>query len=360
MRKTVLRILALLLLVSVLAWATVSFRRDELVLTGIVTTHDVLVSPQIGGRVIRIDVEEGNTVNAGDLLALIEPAELAADSAYYAHNARGYEAEVAEGEAALRYEQQQTTDQIRQAEATLSAIVADKTAAIAELEKQRLDLERTRQLTTQGIQTTQQLDAARTAFEAQEARVDALERQAEAQEAAVALAKTRAEQIAVKRSQLLADQHHLAAADAQREKAEVRLAQTEVRAPIDGIVDVCAVRPGEVVNTGQPLLTLINPDDLWVRADIEETYIDQLRLGDSITVRLPWGEERRGTIFHRGVDAGFATQRDVSRSKRDIKTFEIRIRVDNSDRRLAVGMTAYVPLNPKKPEAGAAAEIAGR
>ena len=47
-------------------------------------------------------------------------------------------------------------------------------------------------------------------------------------------------------------------------------------------------------------------------------------------------------MFYRGVDAGFATQRDVSRTKRDIKTFEIRLRVDNADRRLAVGMTAYV------------------
>ena len=59
-------------------------------------------------------------------------------------------------------------------------------------------------------------------------------------------------------------------------------------------------------------------------------------------MRLPSGAERPGKVFYRGVDAGFATQRDVSRTKRDIKTFEIRLRVDNSDRRLAVGMTAYV------------------
>jgi HlyD family secretion protein len=54
-----------------------------------------------------------------------------------------------------------------------------------------------------------------------------------------------------------------------------------------------------------------------------------------------------GTVFHRGVDADYATQRDVSRFKRDIKTFEFRLRCDNHDRRLAVGMTAYVtvPLN---------------
>ena len=119
---------------------------------------------------------------------------------------------------------------------------------------------------------------------------------------------------------------------------------TEINAPIDGVVDVRAARPGEVVAAGQPIVTLINLDDLWVRADIEETYIDRVKIGDTLTVRFPSGDERTGTIFYRGVDAGFATQRDVSRTKRDIKTFEIRLRVDNSDRRLAVGMTAYVVL----------------
>ena len=96
------------------------------------------------------------------------------------------------------------------------------------------------------------------------------------------------------------------------------------------------------VNPGQPLVTLIDPDDLWVRADVEESYIDRIRIGDTFTVRLPSGEERQGKVFYRGVDANFATQRDVSRTKRDIKTFEIRLRVENKDRRLALGMTAYV------------------
>jgi HlyD family secretion protein len=70
-----------------------------------------------------------------------------------------------------------------------------------------------------------------------------------------------------------------------------------------------------------------------------------VRLGDKFTVRLPSGLEREGTVFYRGVDASFATQRDVSRTKRDIKTFEVRLRVDNADRRLALGMTAYVFLH---------------
>ena len=132
--------------------------------------------------------------------------------------------------------------------------------------------------------------------------------------------------------------------DAQRAKADVRLAYAEIHAPINGFVDVRAARQGEVVNAGQPVVTLIDPDDLWIRADVEETYIDRLAIGRDLTVRLPSGEERQGRVFYRGADAGFATQRDVSRTKRDIRTFEVRLRVDNADRKLAAGMTAYVLL----------------
>ena len=56
---------------------------------------------------------------------------------------------------------------------------------------------------------------------------------------------------------------------------------------------------------------MINPDSLWVRADVEETYIDRVRVGDSLTIRLPSGDTRRGRVFYRAVDADFATQRDV-------------------------------------------------
>jgi HlyD family secretion protein len=146
----------------------------------------------------------------------------------------------------------------------------------------------------------------------------------------------------MRRSQVVSNRQQQAAAAAQRAKADVRLAYTEIKAPIDGIVDVRAALQGEVVTMGQPVVTIINPDDLWIRIDIEETYIDRVRNGDTLTVRLPSGAERKGTVFYRGVDAGYATQRDVSRTKRDIKTFEVRLRVDNSDRRLAVGMSAYV------------------
>jgi HlyD family secretion protein len=251
---------------------------------------------------------------------------------------------VTQGFAALRYQERQTDEQIRQAEADLAAAESQQAVAEADLENARLAFERTQKLAQSGIASTQDLDQARTGHEAARARLEAARKQADAKRANLALAHASAEQVALRRAQLSGDQRELAAAEAQRQKADVRLGYTEITAPIDGIVDVRAVRAGEVVSPGQALLTLIDPDDLWIRADIEESYIDRIRLGEKLTVRLPSGRELPGTVSFRGVDAGFATQRDVSRTKRDIKTFEIRVQVDNRDRRLAVGMTAYVML----------------
>jgi HlyD family secretion protein len=319
-------------------------RPTELVLTGIVTTNDVIVSPQIGGQIGQLLVAEGDSVKKDQLVAVIVPDELKADSAYYSQNVAGMSSQVRESEAALRYQERQTADQIRQAESTLASLESQADATAADLENARLTFERTQNLSQQKVASQHELDQARTTFTATQARLDALKKQVDAQRATVALARASAEQTSVKRSQVQASEHMQAAATAQQTKAGVRLRYTELHAPMDGIVDVRAVRPGEIVTPGQPVITLINPDDLWVRADVEESYIDRLRIGDKMRVRLPSGAESDGTVFYRGVDAGFATQRDVSRTKRDIKTFEVRLRVDNKDRRLAVGMTAYVLL----------------
>jgi multidrug resistance efflux pump len=165
----------------------------------------------------------------------------------------------------------------------------------------------------------------------------------------VGLAKSTIGQIAARRAALAASQDQHAAAAAQADRALVQLDYTQILAPTNGLVDVRAALRGEVVTPGQGIVTLIDPSQLWVRADVEETYIESIRVGDTLPVRLPSGAQRTGTVFFRGIDADYATQRDVSRSKRDIKTFEIRLRCNNDDRALAVGMTAYVTLAPRAP-----------
>jgi HlyD family secretion protein len=258
----------------------------EIILTGIVTTDEVIVSSEIQGRLQQLFVKEGTPVTNGELLGVIQPQEQQADVAFYASSEQQYTAQVAQ--------------------------------AKADLENARLTYQREEALYNQNAESAQAYDQARTAYDAAKAHVESLNQQAQA-------------------------------AGAQSKKAAVQLGYTDIHAPIDGIVDTRAALQGEVVNPGQAIVTLINQDDLWVRADVEETYVDRIRLGDKLQVKLPSGALREGTVFYRGADADYATQRDVSRTKRDIKTFEIRLLCDNHDRRLAVGMTAYVTLPLKNP-----------
>ena len=280
---------------------------DHVTLTGIVTTSDVVVSPQVTGRLSRLLVGEGSAVQANQLIATLEPAEMQADRAYFALSADAL------------------TSQVQASEADLAATIAQQREAQATLDNAKKVLDRYEVLLKSGGLTPQEVESARTQYDVAQARVSAADRQ-----------------VANRRSAVKALEEQQAAARAQTTKADVRLRYLQITAPIAGTVDVRAAREGEVIAAGQPIVTLVNPDSLWVRADVEESYIDAVRLGDTLTVVLPSGAKRSGVVFYRGVDADYATQRDVSRIKRDVKTFEVRLRVDNKDRRLAVGMTATV------------------
>ncbi|MFZ0430733.1 MAG: efflux RND transporter periplasmic adaptor subunit [Acidobacteriota bacterium] len=339
-------LIALVIIIAVGAGLVYFLTRSpqQIVLTGMVTTDQVLVSPEIQGRLEQLLVSEGDTVAPGQLVAVIEPKELKADLDFYASNAEQTTAQVAESEAQLKFQEAQLSSQIRQAEANLGAARAQLAQAEADLEEAKLTFQREDDLYRRGVDAKQLYDQARTARDAAEARVDSLKKQVQAAEASVTLAETHQDQVVAQRAAVQATRKQVGAASAQQQKARVRLGYTEIRAPIGGIVDKRISLQGEVVNPGQAIVTLIDPDGLWVRADVEETYIDRIRLGDKLKVTLPSGAQREGTVFYRAVDADYATQRDVSRTKRDIKTFEIRLRCDNHDRGLAVGMTVYVTL----------------
>ena len=191
--KRVLRLGVILIIVTVaVRYYAMRPGPSELVLTGIVTTDGVIVSPQIAGRIQNLFVKEGESIVANQLIAVIEPSELQADRAFYEHNVAGISSQVQESEAALRFQERQTEDQIDQAEATLASTVAQLAEAAAALENARINMERSQALTGQGVAPIQQYDQARTSYDAAKAHVDALKKQIEAQKAAVAMARANA------------------------------------------------------------------------------------------------------------------------------------------------------------------------
>src|SRR6266705_3142610 len=191
------RLILLLIVASAVAagYFSMHLPPGPLILTGIVTTQDVIVGPQVGGQIGQLLVKEGDQVQRNQLVAVMATDELQADRAYYARTVDSIQSQVGENEAALRYEQRQTEDQIQQAQAALETAMAQKKQAEAELENARIVLDRTQKLSAEGVAPIQQLDQARTTYDAAKARLEAAEKQIDVQRAAVAVANANAEHV---------------------------------------------------------------------------------------------------------------------------------------------------------------------
>jgi multidrug resistance efflux pump len=336
-----------LFLVAVVVYIVTTPRTNGIPITGVITGNDVIVSPQVGGRLLRLLVDEGSEVKAGQLVAEIDPTELEAVRDAAAANIRTLQAKVTSSETTASWTNQQTDAAVHQAEAAVTSTQAQLEQARANLWRDQQTYNRTAGLFRSGVSSAQDRDLADAGQQASEAAMKSLENQVKVQQAQLGVAQANRKQVEVQQAETAATKAQLAQAVAQKDQAETQLSYTKVYAPINGIVSVRVARQGEMTQQGAPIVTLLDIDNLWVRADVEESLIDSIQYGQTLNVQLPSGEIIQGTVFYKGIENDFATQRDVSRTKRDIKTFSIKVRVPNPGRRLVAGMTATVILpNP--------------
>ena len=133
---------------------------------------------------------------------------------------------------------------------------------------------------------------------------------------------------------------------AQLKEAEVRLGYTKIYAPVTGTVLVRAAREGEVVSAGQAIVTVVDFSDTWAFAAIPETDADHIGLETRCECGCQAARWFREKFFTRRPEADFATQSDVGRRKRDIRTIALKVRLDNPKGAWVPGMTAEVLVSP--------------
>ncbi len=333
-------------IISMVVYFVSTPRGTAIVLIGVVDGNEVIVSPQIAGRMIKLNVDEGSEVKKGDLIAELDPSELQAALAQDVANIASLEAKVKQAKETTTWTDDQTFAGVNQAQANLTASRAQLEQARATLELDEINNRRAAALYESGVDAAQDRDTAVQTVKAARANVQALEDQVKAQQAALAMAEANRKQVAVQQSDVVSTQAQLQQAYALRDQATTQLGYTKIFAPLDGVVSVRVAKQGEMVAQGGPIVVVVDVDHLWVRADVEESYIDAVHFGDKLKVQLPSGDVIEGPVFFKGVESDFATQRDVSRTKRDIKTFAIKVAVPNQNRRLFTGMTATVLLPP--------------
>jgi HlyD family secretion protein len=341
--------LGVIFLISLGVYVYSTPRGSEIPLTGTITGTDVLVSPQTSGRMVRLLVDEGFEVKNGQLIAELDAAELKAARDSAAANVRALEARVASLRNTWSWTNDQTEASVHQTDAAKTAVGAQLEQAHATLWRDQQTFQRTQGLFEAKVTSAQDRDMAEAALHASEAAVKSLEEQVKSQEALGSVARANRKQLDVQQSDLAGAQAQLQQARAEVSAAETRLGYTKIYSPLDGIVSVRAARQGEMVAEGSPIVTIIDVDNLWVQTGVEESLINAIQFDQKLRIRLPSGDMIEGKVFFKGVENDFATQRDVSRTKRDIKTFSIKLAIPNPGRRLFSGMTATVLLPPPPP-----------
>jgi HlyD family secretion protein len=336
--------LGVLFVIALASYLLTTPRGSDLQLTGIVTGTDVIVSPLVQGRLEKLLVDEGSSVKAGQLIAEIDPTELQTVQDSAAANIRALQARLQEASTTQTMNAEQTEAAAQQAAANLTTAKAQLDQAKATLALDDVTYQRDLGLFGKGVVAAQDLDNAKRDLDVAQANVKAQEDQVHASEAQVMAAEANRKQVEVQQSDVAATRAQVAQAVAQKDQAATQVGYTKIYAPIDGIVSVRVARQGEVVQAGGPIVTVLDIDHLWVEADVEESLIGSIGFGQKLNVRLPSGDTIEGTVFYKGVENDYATQRDVSRTKRDIKTFSIKVSIPNPDRKLFAGMTAYVLL----------------
>jgi multidrug resistance efflux pump len=345
-------VMAVVVLIAMIYFfATANFSHN-LVLIGTVDANQVIVSARVPGRIEKLAVEEGTELHAGDLIAQLETQDLAAQRDAAAASVASLRSRVAETQSTATMTQGETSSGVRGAEARLQAAKAQLAEARADLERVRLDNERIVALAAEGVASAQDRDRSVQALKAAQARVAALEDTARSAEAELKAAVARTHQAQAAASTVAATRSQVDQAEAQRAEAETRLGYARITAPLSGTVSVRVAREGEVVNAGSPIVTVVDLNDIWVRAAIPETHATGIGIGDALKVRLPSGELLDGKVIYKAAEGDFATQRDVSRNKRDIRTIVLKVRVDNSKKNLVPGMTAEVLVPENKLPAG--------
>jgi HlyD family secretion protein len=335
-----------LLTVGSLIWYLATVRRaGDLQLIGTIDANEILVSSKIPGRIQTLTVDEGDDVKAGQLIAVIESEDLQAARKAAEATANSTQFKLGETVETERQTRGETGSAAGNAEALLKAATASLAQAQANYDHQQADTKRTVALTQQGIMSEQAKDDAVTSLQADKAAVDTAKENVSAAEASLRQARAHELLTNVAVKTVDSTRGEVENARALAEQAKVQLGYSQVFAPVSGKINVRAARQGEVVTAGATIVTVMDLTQTWIYAPLPETQADTVQLGDSLRVVMPSGTTIQGKVISKSAEADFATQRDVNSRKRDIKTVQLKLLIDNPGEKFVPGMTAevYIP-----------------
>jgi HlyD family secretion protein len=310
--------LALLLLLT----AGCGGREGHVRAGGVVEMDEIDVSPLEGGRIVRILADEGDSVRVGDTLAVLQRAELAAQ----------VQAQIAQaGRAAAQSLEVRTgprAEEIRIARAELAQ-------ASAQLDLAEKELARSEQLARGKAIAQSDLDRARTERDAAVARRDGLQHR-------LTLLETGS-----RREEVTAAREAAVAARAQLSALRSRLGELVLTSPARGVVLLRNFEAGELAMPGQPVVTLGNPDSLWVRTYVAAPEIGRVRIGAASEVSVDGFRKRTfpGHVVSIATNAEFTPRAALTEEERANLVFAVKIAMAPTGGALKPGLPVEVRIH---------------
>ncbi len=299
---------------------------DRIELSGTVEAREVDLAFQVGGRIVRLLVEEGDAVKAEQLIAELDARDYELASRNATAQAEAAQAALAALQAGTRVQE------LRVAE-------AQQAKAQADLDYARVEFRRIADLVSKKLAPEDQLDQAR---QRQNVALAGIEQAR--QNLALLREGPRQEEIDQAAATLRARQ--AAAETARRQLEYVRL-----HSPAAGVVSVRLAEAGEVVSPGKTVLRVAELGRPWVRAYLSEADLTRVRLGQAAEVRvdgLP-GKVLAGRLAFIAPDAEFTPKTVETRALRVDLVYRVKIEVDNPDGALKLGQPADVALKAAAP-----------
>jgi HlyD family secretion protein len=360
-RRRAIVILLILALAGFAAWRLVLARSavspGVLAVSGRIEGDDSAVAAKTSGRIREMTVREGDQVEAGQVIAVLDDEQIRARETQA-------EAAVRQAEARVRLAQHQITvlneslrqneigvDQSRgdaqgkvsEAEGRLAAAEAQLAQAEASYTQAKWDREAFARLFQRELIAEQEARRAQSTEEAQAAVVSAARRQVEAARGSLMAAKAnlsnpaiRASQVAAVQGQILQAQADIAAAQAEAERAramlqEARANRQDLRiiAPFAGTVATRTAEPGEVVMAGTPVITLLNMSEVYLRAFVPEGQIGRVRVSQPARVFLDSSPTKPVEAYVLRVDpqASFTPENTYFREDRVKQVVGVKLRL---------------------------------
>lgn len=335
MKRSMLRVLAC----ALLAIAGCHPGRDtgSTRATGYVEATDVRVAPEVGGRLVKLEVVEGQRVTAGEVVGRLDTAdtELAVRRA-------SAEREQAQAQLALLQAGARVED-IRQASAQLQSAQSEVKAAAAELEAASADFERFESLLRANAGSVKQRDDAKTRKDVTTARLTGARERARA--AADALARLKA---GARPQELAAARARVSAVDAQIASLQKSLGDAIVKSPVGGVVTSKLIDAGEMVAPRAPIVVITDLEHAWANVYVDEPLVPQLKIGQPATLVTDAGQRIDGTITFISPKAEFTPRNVQTAEERSKLVYRIKVTADNRNGVLKPGMPVEAELQPQK------------